>query len=1017
MSRSLEEIINSIDNIDFFKKYGFNPTKERGVRAEGECPFCRKKKFNLNTEKGLWQCFACKRHGNQILFLAQLHNISNGQAVQEIKQYLGIAEEEPESAKRNTKLASRQTEKKTAQGGEDTPPWETSEPGPGAADPEGPQSDRGPSENEQDMATGPAESEPEKMTGPAKEGPEDEEKHPYERLIELAKLTPGDREGLKKKRGFTDEIIDEFKFRSGGDYLREVISRLQGEYSKDRLLEVGILREVNGTLLPEKQLLDERVLIPYLDESGKVYHLRPHKLGFENIPTEPYCRYLLKEHPRKIVLTEGEFKATALYAWGIPGIGGPGTGSFGDKNFDRLALLLQEFDVKEVCIIYDSEEKGNPAYSNFKEQVHKRYDTQYWSYIMAYKLQQAGFKTTIGWLPAEWRVDGKIDFDGALAQGRTAAEIKKVITKAKTYKEFLATLDEDGQRIVKKKITKHFSKKNVRRDFNKYITTFPGPNGQEIEKEISNFVINIKSNFFTQGAVIRNVQLVNTYGEVSEIFPMESSAMAAADAFKKFVMGKGNYVFKGNGTDLTNIWEYEFLNNDGDLIYMPEQIGWIDQHKIWLFGNMAIKDGKIYRPDNDGIIWVEGKGYKPQSFSVGSGDGRGATEDSIPSLGEKEINIQDVADRMRHSVGGYEAYMGIGWVIATIFSKDIFAKYKCMPILFPHGKRESGKSTFMRWLMMFFGVETEGISVGKTTTANFIARALSYWSCMGLWLDEYRNEQGVIEKDGLFRSAYNRQLSGKGTATAFQTKGFSVHSSIAISGEELPKDNGLFTRCVPLQISAYKRNRDFYEWLNKSCEYFSWLTFYLIKNYELYCKRILENIADLKGALLQRGITDRTAENWAICAACFDTVVMQDTEFIKWVEKSCQEIKRTGEEDHMLNQFWADVNTMISSNDLGLKHMKVEDNKLFVWLQGIYSEWSVFYRKRTGREPFDLQSITKYLKEEPYCLDSSLRCYIGKVRRRAAVIDLSKTIEIIQEIADSLDELGHNHSSESEETY
>jgi len=956
LNLSLDEIINRIDNTHFFKTYGFTPSKERGNKAEGECPFCRKKKFNLNLQKGLWQCFGCQRSGNQITFLAQLHNISNGEAIREIKRYLNIDDDSP-----------RTSAKAFLESSENLP------------------------ENTESQ---------------------DQNKHPYERLIELAILTPGDRDSLKKKRGFTEKMIEEFKFRSGGEYMREVIEQLRGEYAEDKLLEAGILRNVNGTLLPENQLLEERILIPYLDEEGHIYHLRPHKLGFSGVPAQPYCRYLLRNRPRKIVLTEGEFKAVALSAWGIAGIGGPGISSFGEKNFDRLVHLLQEFDVKEVCVIYDSEEKGNPEFSNFKPELHKRYDTQYWSYMMAYKLRQAGFITTIGWLPAEWRVDGKIDFDGALAQGRTAAEIKKVIKGAKTYKEFLSSLDEEAQRVVKKKIAKHFSKKNVKREFNKYIVTVLGPNGQEYDKEISNFVINIKSNFFTQDNVIRNVQLVNTYGEVSDVFPIEASAMAAADAFKKFVLSKGNYVFKGSGSDLTNIWEYEFLNNDGELIYMPEQIGWIDTHKVWLFGNMAIKDGKVYRPDNDGIIWVEGKGFKPQSFSVAS-DTR-ITEDAIPHLSEKEINIQDVAERMKHSIGGYEAYMAIGWVIATIFSRDIFAKYKCMPILFPHGKRESGKTTFMRWIMAFFGIETEGVSVGKTTTANFIARALSYWSSLGVWFDEYRNEAGVIEKDGLFRSAYNRQVSGKGTATAFQSKGFSVHSAIAISGEELPKDNGLFTRCIPLQISAYKRNREFYEWLNRTSEYFSYLTFYLIKNYDLYKDRILTNIADLKSTLVQRGITDRTAENWAICAAAFDSVVMEDAGFIKWVEQSCQEIKRTGEEDHMLNQFWSDVNTMISSHELGLKQMKIEDNKLYIWLQGVYSEWSVYYRKRTGREPFDLQSITKYLKEEPYCLDTSHRFYIGKVRRRVAVIDLSKANEIIQEIADSLDELGHNHETDEE---
>lgn len=971
-NQNLDEILRMLDNAAYFKNYGFTPSRENGHKATGLCPFCfgKKKKFNLNIESGLWKCFECGKSGNQISFYAQLRNASNGEAIQEIKRFLNIEDELREVHRKKDSTALDKSDQVV---------W----------------------------------SKEQNSSSKEKSEEEPETKHPYERLIELAHLTPEDRESLKEKRGFTDAIIDEFRFRSAGDYMREVISRLQMEYAGDRLLEIGILRNINGTLLPEKQLLEERVIIPYLDEEGHIYYVRPHKMGLSNIPVEPFCRYLLKDHPRKIILTEGEFKAVALKAWEIAGLASPGTGTFGEKNLERLVYLLQEFEVKEVCVVFDSEEKGNPEFSNFKEQINKRFDTQYWSYMMAYKLRQAGFITTIGWLPAEWRVNGKIDFDGALAQGRTAAEIKKVIKAAKSYKDFLSSLDEEGQRVVKKKIAKHFSKKNIKREFNKYTTTAHSANGQEFEKEISNFVINIKSNFFTQDSVIRNVQLVNTYGEVSDVFPIESSSMAAADAFKKFVLSKGNYVFKGTGTDLTNIWEYEFLNNDGELIYMPEQIGWIEAHKVWLFGNMAIKNGKIYRPDNDGIIWVEGKGFKPQSFSVGSID----IENSIPCLSEKAIKIQDVADRIRHSVGGYEAYIAIGWVIATIFSKDIFTKYKCMPILFPHGKRESGKSTFMRWMMMFFGVETEGISVGKTTTANYVARALSYWSSLGIWFDEYRNETGVIEKDGLFRSAYNRQLSGKGTATAFQAKGFSVASVLSISGEELPKDNGLFTRCIPLQISSYKRNREFYEWINKTSEYFSYLTFDLIRNYDLYKDRIMANIADLKAALVQRGITDRTAENWGICAACFDSVVMEDAGFIQWVEQSCQEIKRTGEEEHMLNQFWTDVNTMISSNDLGDKHLKIEDNKLYLWMQGVYGEWTAYYRKRTGRDPFDLQSISKYLKEEPYCLEASVPKKIGKVSRRTYVIDLEKSNDIIREISDSLDELGHQHPLEEDGAY
>lgn len=944
----LKEILNRLDNVAFFETHGLRVVKRNQRKNwECECPFCGDQKhFSFNPDKGLWRCFKCEESGNAVSFYAKLRGCNNGQAIKAIKEFMGIEDDwEPENSKRNQELK---------------------------------------------VVSAP--------TKPTKkvDKPVNPDKHPYHRLIELVHLTDEHRQELKVKRGFADQTIDTFMFRSGGEYIIDVVEQLKKEYPLEDLVETGILKEINGTYLIENQLTDGRILIPYIDEDGKIYHLRPHKLGFEGIPIQPYCKFLLKDKPAKIVLTEGEFKANALWQWGIPGLAIPGISSFGGNNFDRLVDLLKLYEVKEIVVIFDSETKDNPAYPNFKEKIEDRYDTQYWSYMMAYKLNKEGFRTSVGWLPPEWRDNGKIDFDGALAKGKTKADIEKVIAKAKSYKEFLASLDEDGQRVVKRKIAKHFTKLNIRREFNKYVTTvYPPGKGEPYEKTISNFVINIVANFYAGDTIVRNVELVNEYGEKSDIIPMEPGAMAGVNEFKKFVLSKGNYIFEGTATDLVNIWKYEFLNNTGELIYMPEQIGWIDRHNLWLFGNMAIKDGKVYKPDNDGIIWVNGKGFKPQSLSINASGA--TTEDAIPSLCETEVDIKDIAYKLKQSIGGYEAYMGIGWVVATIFSKDIFAKYKCMPILFPHGKRESGKSTFMRWLMAFFGIETEGISVGKTTTQNYIARALAYWSCLGTWFDEYRNEAGVIEKDGLFRSAYNRQLSGKGTATAFQAKGFAVHSSIAISGEELPKDNGLFTRCIPLQISSYKRDRTWYEWINKNSEYFSGFVYHLIVNYDRYRQKILNNIAELKQALVERGITDRTAENWAICAASFESTVLEDDNFIVWVEKTCQEIKRTGEEEHMLNQFWSDVNFLISKGELGQRHFKYENNKLFVWLQGIYDEWSLHFRKKTGREPFDQMSIIKYLQDEPYYCESTQK-RIGSVKRRVHVLDVEKCPETIQEI-------------------
>lgn len=941
----LDKLIEIIDVEAFVRDQGIALSKKSGSGWYGDCPFCyEKKKFSINTSdsdrKGLWKCFKCGETGNAITLYAKLHGCTNGDAVKAIKEFAGVRDEDLVIRAPAPKPSNKpQSGKKSF-------------------------------------------------------------KLIYQRLVELCKLSQEHREELKQKRGFSDSLIDELKFRSGGEYIVKVIEQLRSEFDDEDLIKKGVLLDVNGTIAINDQLLGNRVLIPYLDSKGTVHHIRPHKLGFAKIPAEPYAKYFLRDKPSSIVLTEGEFKAAALYGWGIPAIAIPGISSFGDTNFDRLVYLLKEFGVKNVVVIYDNEDKSNPALPNFKRKVEDRYDTQYWAYMMAYKLTKAGYPSKVGWLPDEWREDGKIDFDAAMAQGRTKTDIERIIDAAVTPSEYLKSLDEEAQRIVKRKLNRHFSKINIRREFNKYVAV-RNKGGEQWEETISNFVINIKSSAYTAEGVIRNVEFVNEYGEVSDVFPLLPSYMAGINEFRKFCFGKGNYVFEGEGRDLLNIWKYEFARDSGEFIYMPERIGRINKD-LWLFGNMAIYKGEVYRPDNDGVIWIDGKGYKPQPFQISQTAGM---EDNIPALSESEIDVIDVAQKLRASVGGYEAYMGIGWVVATIFSQDIFAKYKCMPILWPHGKRESGKSTFTRWLMNFFGIETEGYTISKTTTQNFIARALSYFSSLGVWFDEYRNEPYATQHDGFFRSAYNRQISGKGTATAFQTKGFTVNSSIVIAGENFPKDNGLFTRIIPLQFSAYKRDREYFDEINRLTPKLSWLTYYLIKNYDDLKEKVLQNIAELKDALVSRGLSDRAAENWAICAGAFDAVILQDDDFIRWVENTCQEIKQSGEDEHMLNQFWSDLVYLHSERIINNKHIRSEApfSKLYIWFNGAYEAWSLHYKKKTGREPFDSLSLLNYLRDEPYFLGREQRRMDG-AKRWVYVIDIPNSTETIQELANAVEE-------------
>jgi hypothetical protein len=977
-SESIKSLLERYDPQAWLIHLGINIRKRSGDWWECDCPICGKeKKLHYNTApgaEGQWSCKAagCGKGGNAIGLAEQVKGVPRQEATLIFRRFMGqeIDEVGPKKRGRKPQEATGGTKSSSKNGKKDSRP----------------------ADNE-DAAI-------------------------YQRLVDLTYLTDEDRASMKKKRGFSDETIDLFRFRSGGEYLNQVVAQLREEFTEEALVKSGVLVKVNNAITINSQLTDGRVLIPYIDEKGAIYHLRPHKLGFSGIASQLYCRLLLKDRPTHVILTEGEFKAAALYQWGIPALAEPGTPSFAGKNLDRMITLLNEFGVKKVTVIFDSEDKSNPAFPGFKPRPEDRYDTQFWAYITAQRLTNKGkFETNIAWLPESWQENGKVDFDSALAQGRSAKDIWKVIDSAVDHKEFLKNLDEEPQIILKKKAARQFTKEDVRREFNKYLIKRNLPNGVEIEVPISNFIINIKSSLFTPSGVIRNVEFVNTYNERSETFPLLPESMAGVGEFKKFCFSRGNYIFQGRSDELTKIWESEFLNNTGDMIYMPERIGRINKD-LWLFGNMAIHKGKIYRPDNDGIIWVEKKGYKPSSLSV---DQKGEAADAtIPCLydhlkTDPVLFVRDVATKIKQSIKDYGAYIAIGWAIATIFSQDIFQQHKCFPILFPQGLRESGKTTLMRWIQGFSGVEMDGIMIGESSQNSF-ARALSYYSSLSVWFDEYRNEKKVTDKDGFFRSAYNRQVSIKGTATAFQTRGYSIHGTVAISGEDIPLDNGLLTRCVVIELSEDRRDRAWYEWLNNNSEKFSAFTKYLLENYEQLLPKILENIDEFKKDLVGTGISDRTAINWAVCAATFHAVVMEDQEFIDWVFAACQEVKHSSENDHALNQFWSLVNVLLADRKINEKHIRKNGDELYVWLAGVYHPWAIEYKKRTGKEAFSLSAIQKYLKNEGYYKGNAQK-KIDDVNRWVNVLDVNKVNQTIKEMLDYLERKEEVDSANSTSRY
>src|SRR5207244_8045436 len=139
-----------------------------------------------------------------------------------------------------------------------------------------------------------------------------------------------------------------------------------------------------------------------------------------------YCPFLLASCTATIegtaILTEGEFKAGALFQCGIPVLAIPGISFVRNPVFRaELIAIIRRFAITDLVIVFDNEVKDDPAFtSRYKPDPSDRYDTQMWAEYIAIDLGREHFgphkgNVRIGVLPDNLREDGKVDFDSALS--------------------------------------------------------------------------------------------------------------------------------------------------------------------------------------------------------------------------------------------------------------------------------------------------------------------------------------------------------------------------------------------------------------------------------------------------------------------------------------------------------------------------------------------------------------------------------------------------------------------------
>jgi len=828
-------------------------------------------------------------------------------------------------------------------------------------------------------------------------------------------LTDKHRQELEHKRGFSEHTIEAGMFRSGRPENADVIFDLIDQYGEPELYERGLLVYDDGDLIPFGQLLDDEIIIPYMGQGG-IFHLRPHKLGFPKRvgPIQPFFAGTGHGDPR-CVLTEGEFKAAACYQYEIPSVAIPGVSAFGGEHFERLVNLLCSEGVQNPVIMFDNEVKDTPDVGKYIADPMKRWDTQYWAARMARQLIETRrfASVRVAQLPDEWRVDGKIDIDGALAQGRSQQKFAALVTNATDYGQYVRNLPPEGKDIVGKKLRRdHLEKTTVRRgprggyEIAHYVEGSDNPTWKSVSDFFLDFEAKVVICTDKDEITMRDVRLSNYLGPAHKLYRANPRSVAKLHDFKTFVLGAGSadYHFEGRQSDLDKVIRLEDCRSSNRTILEPNAVGYLgDDTGIWLFGNGIFKDGHFIPADEKtGAAWNGISGYKAKSST---GLGLGHVDLAVPRPTFENlngVNLKEIAGLIFKNYGGasrqgYEALTVLCWGLACVYSDDIFKTFDGFPIMYMLGDAQSGKTTLGRWVGNMYGIPKIDSNTDRGTSAG-IERTLSLYDNIPVFLDECREEGLEIgNKESLLRSVYDRApiVKAKGNDSN-ETRKVIPSAPVMIGGEQKPSDLALNTRCLSVTFkeitdadrqsgiigSEYVKLQNHYR-----REVFPKVVPWLLAHGPA-AGNFIEEMGKAQDVL--RG-TPRSRINHSVVLASYALLVDENDElgFCPWLGDKCQDPTDLHVQHKVQDLFFEDLPLLESKGCIKKNvHYRVDPSAatLVLAFRQVYDEWMKDNPSR-GKGLPGYNSIKALLMKDPYCQWKSAK--VGRSTLRCLLIDLS----------------------------
>lgn len=373
-----------------------------------------------------------------------------------------------------------------------------------------------------------------------------------------------------------------------------------------------------------------------------------------------------------------------------------------------------------------------------------------------------------------------------------------------------------------------------------------------------------------KGAGSRRKQLVD----------MDMEELISIAKFRKKLEGLGNYIWKGNESDMITLKTYLYENTDSAKLI--KQMGW-NKGGFYAWGNGVYVDGAFRVADEYGIVATgEGESIKYWFIPAAARTADAETYERQRNFIHRSLQRVKFGDYMRDfvQVNGDNGKIGLCYWIASIFRDIVTTSTRSFPILNLFGQPKTGKTEFGAALMAFFIIDNKAPNL-KNSTPIALNDDVAYSSNALVHFDEYKNDipPKMIEfLKGLYDGVGRTKMGGDAYSERKMT---SVKSGIIVSGQEMPTaDIALFSRCVflPFTRTAFSLEEQ-KKWAqlvqvqkngltNLTLEVLDQRKRVQAKFLSTYAKT-LDDIARIGGTSLAE---PRIIENWAKCLAAFRCV-------------------------------------------------------------------------------------------------------------------------------------------------